>query len=376
MKKILQVVSAPHRGGAETMILNIFREVDHTEFQYDFISHMPVESDYDQEISSYGGSVIYIDSLGNSGFIKYVKLLKNVMLNYGPYDAVHCHTNLQASAVMLAAYLANVKIRISHSHNTTFFSNKNFKSTLFMFIAKPMIRLFSTHFLACGREAGIAMYGRNTYDQGKVEIFNNGINIESFVNTIDNNTIRYETRDKLGIDKDCFVIGHIGRYHDQKNHEFIIEIAKELKKLKLYFKILLVGNGEKYEKIEKMIHDHNLADNVMQLGVRSDIPNLYAAFDVFILPSRYEGLPLVLIEAQAAGKMCIVSTAVTKDADMDVGRIKFIDVNNVNLWVETIQQHRTDHHKCDKDEIVKKITMRGYSASHNVHRLNSIYSDS
>ncbi|MDV3429595.1 MAG: glycosyltransferase family 1 protein [Bacillota bacterium] len=374
-KKDLQVVSAPHRGGAETMIMNVLRETNHDEIQYDFISHIPNKSDYDDEIASYGGSVIHIKSLGTTGIIKYIRELIDVNKKYGPYDAVHCHTNLQAAVVMTAAKLCHIKIRISHSHNTNWGLENSLRNKLIVKAAIFLIKLFATEYLACGDEAGISMYGKECFDSHKVVVIHNGIDLDKFAETGSYTKIRTLKRLELGIDNNCFVIGHIGRYHDQKNHEFIIEIGKALKKVEVKCKILLIGAGNKFDEINKLIRDNKLENEILQLGVRKDIPELYSTFDLFILPSKYEGLPLVMVEAQASGRRCIVSDVITKETDMGLGLIEYLPINQgVNSWVKAIISSKEEPEKiCSIEEIKKMISNRGYSSKQNADIINSIY---
>lgn len=379
MVKILQVFSATHRGGAETMIMNILRHTDHNEYQYDFISHIQGESDYDREIIGYGGKVFRIQSLGTVGLVKYINNLRKIIKENGPYDVVHCHTNLQASVVLVAAKLAGVNMRIAHSHNTSWSDTKNLKNSLWTIFAKPVIQLFSTNYLACGRDAGIAMFGKGNVDKGKVKIIQNGIYADKFFEVANNNEIRKNKKEELGLKNDEFIIGHIGRYHNQKNHEFVISMAKELKQRKLNCKIILVGTGEKKSEINMMINELKVTDIIIELGVRSDIEELFSIFDLFILPSRYEGLPLVLIEAQATNTMCFVSNNITKEADMGLNLLKYLNINEgVGLWVDGIEDIITKKTKLplpSNKKVLSTINQKGYNSLYNAKKINKLYTN-
>ena len=374
MKKVLQVVSVPHRGGAETMIMNVLRQTDHDKIQYDFISHTPNKSDYDEEINSYGGKVIHIPSLGTIGIIRYIKKIMEINSKYGPYDIIHSHTNLQSAAVMLAAKLCNIKIRITHSHNTNWGMSSSVFSKLLIKLAQISIKIFSTEYFACGKEAAIAMYGEKDYKKNKVKIIQNGIDIDEFIQATKHKNIRNKLRKEMNINEKSIVIGHIGRYHHQKNHEFIIELGKKLKKDKLDFRILLVGTGDKFQDINKQISKEGLQSEVLQLGSRSDTPELYSVFDLFILPSRYEGLPLVMIEAQSSGKQCLVSDKISTESDMGLGLVEFLPIDRgAEPWLNAIKEKSFEGTTRSFYEIEQKISNRGFSSKTNAKILHEIY---
>lgn len=372
-KKVLQVFSATHRGGAETMVMNILRDTDQNVYTYDFISHVKEKSDYDNEITSYGGNVIHTPSLGKVGYIKYVNNLREIIRTYGPYDAVHCHTNLQAAAVLMAAFLEKVPKRLAHSHNTVWFAKKNIKNTIWSKFSKVIIKKVATNYVACSKEAGIAMFGNKLVRKNKVKVINNGIEVKKFIDA-NNINVKIEKRKELGIDNNQFVIGHIGRYHHQKNHEFILNLAEILKQENIDVKFLLIGDGEKKAEVEKEIDDSGLSEYIIPLGVRSDIESLFSAFDLFVLPSHYEGLPLVLVEAQASGTISIVSNLVTKDIDLKLNLIKFKSINNVDIWkkeIVEIMKGKIDF--IDKNHIFNSITEQGYNSMVNSKKFNEMY---
>ncbi|WMJ16351.1 glycosyltransferase family 1 protein [Geobacillus proteiniphilus] len=370
-RKVLHVFSATHRGGAETMIMNLYRNIDRSNLQFDFVSHKFDKSDYDDEILELGGNIYRINSLKKSGPIKYVRDLVRVIKENGPYVAVHSHTNIQGGVVAFAAWLAGVKMRICHSHNTRWDSKNRLLYKIYAYLLKKMIAIFATDYLACGRDAAISMFGKRNFLSGKVKVLNNAIDIEMFNGEVgcDVNQLKKD----LNVPNDVMVLGHIGRFHDQKNHKFLIGFAKYLVKQKVNFIMLLVGEGELKTEIEQTVKSENLTDYVKLLGVREDIPALMNMFDVFLLPSLYEGLPVVLIEAQATGTPCIISSSITDEVDLGLGLIEKVELDNsYDKWYKAIIRAMQKSIPSDT-KIRECIRKKGYDVKENANKIMNYY---
>lgn len=367
-KRILHVVSSMNRGGAETMIMNLYRNIDREKIQFDFVCHIKEKCDFEDEIYSLGGRIIRIDSLGTLGIKNYIKELRKVIINYGPYQVVHAHTDVQAGIVTLAAKMAGVDKRICHSHNTKWKEKPSIKDNLQSYILRNIAKITSTNLCACGKDAAIFFFGKNNYNKNRVTILNNGIDIDNF-NNISNLDIN-RVKDELEIDNKTLIIGHIGRFYEQKNHIFIIQLAKELKKRNINFKILLIGDGPLKESIKQKSYEYKVDKNIKFLGVRDDVPILLKIFDVFIFPSFYEGLPVTLIETQAAGVEAIISDTITKEVDLEMGLIERISINNTEKWISYILDKRK---KCDVNTIYKRINEKGYNVKNNIKALEKVY---
>lgn len=293
-------------GGVEQMLINYCSYMDKNKLLFDVIyQHEPVEVCL-QKIEKAGCHTYRIPSKAHhpiKNFIFTYKIIKK-----GKYDIVHSHMNLMNFIPLFCAMICGVKVRISHSHIAK--KDKSFLYTCFANICKILTKTFATDFFACGEEAAMYMYGKKMLSNKKISIINNAIDINKFQF---NKKVRKEIRGRLNIE-DKLVIGHIGRFTEQKNHHKLIEIFKEINQIEKQSVLLLIGTGELENQIRKRVLDLNLENSVLFLGARSDINELYQAMDVFVFPSLYEGLGIVAIEAQAAGLPCIVADTVPKEA--------------------------------------------------------------
>lgn len=375
IKRVLHVVSDMHRGGAETMIMNLYRNIDRSKLQFDFICHyikgdvdgINKRADYYDEIEKLGGRIFKVPSLGTSNPIEYTLNIKKVINKNGPFKAIHVHTNKQSGFALLGARLAGIKNRIIHSHTTEWVNfNKIYISTL-----KFIMKSNATKYCACGVDAGVNAFDIKDIDNSEVNLLSNAIDINNFIN-VDRSTVN-KLKHQLDINDETKIIGHIGRFSEEKNHKFIIQLAKELNKNNRDFVILLIGTGPLENEIKSLIRENNLNSNVKILGVREDIDILMNLFDVFILPSVFEGLPLVTVEAQSAGTRCIVSDSVSNEVDMGLGLVKQLPIHNESLdkWESEIFDEQSI--ELSKEEILEKITLKGYNVKQNVNKLYELY---
>lgn len=295
--RVLHVVTYMGRGGLETMIMNYYRNIDRSKVQFDFLTHRDEIWDYDDEIERLGGKIYHLPRL-NPFSHKYLKSLDNFFKEHKEYKIVHCHQDCLSGIVLKHAKKNGVPFTIAHSHSSN--QNKNLKY-LIKLIAKKSLPKYADYLLACGKDAGEWMF--NTSD---FTILNNAIDTERYIY---NEEKALEMKKKLGI-TDKFVIGHVGRFRQEKNHSFIIDIFKEVCEKEPNSTLLLVGDGPLEDEIKKKVDDLGLLDKVKFLGAREDVNDLMQGMDVFILPSLYEGIPLTMIESQASGLNCIISDKV------------------------------------------------------------------
>lgn len=224
--------------------------------------------------------------------------------------------------------------------------------------------------MACSELAGRWLFGDKTFDQGKVYILNNAIDLSKFKY---NEEVRKNKRKELEIDDDTFVIGHIGRFVQQKNHTFLIDVFNEVQKKKANAKLILVGQGPLKDEIENKVKNLNLENKVVFLGQREDVDELYQAFDCFVLPSLYEGLGMVLIEAQASGLPCIASTEIPDIARV-TEKLKFVRLDeNIDYWKNSIL--KLSDLKNRKEDQLQDIQNRGYNIEKEVEKLEILYKD-
>ena len=295
MIRVLHVIASMNIGGAETFIMNVYRNIDRSKVQFDFLLHTDKNCAYNSEIISLGGKIFSIPSR-NQGVLKNHYALNRFFKRNPKYRIVHQHlSSLSYIEPLKIASRYGVPIRILHSHST-----REGGSILHKYIHnvnKLSVKKYATHYFACSDLAAKWIIGKKQYNAKEFTIINNGIETENFIY---NTNIRKSMRDKLGIG-DKFVVGHIGNFVYPKNHVFLIDIFKVIHQKDIKSILILVGDGKLRNEIEEKIINEGLKDSVILTGVRKDIPNLLQAMDVFIMPSFYEGLPVTLVEAQAAG---------------------------------------------------------------------------
>lgn len=326
--RVAQIMGKWVGGGVEAVVMNYYRHIDRDKIQFDFICDDDSTRIPTEEIEKLGGKVILIPPYQK--VFKYHKTLKKV-LQEGQYTIVHSHINALSVFSLWAAKSAGVPVRIAHSHSTS--NKKEWKKTLLKNILRPFSKVFATDYFCCSELAGRWLFGNKTYDQGKVYLLNNAIDVDKFKY---DEKIRKEKRKELNIKDNQLVIGHIGRFVHQKNHEFLIDIFNEIYKQDKNAILLLIGEGPLKEEIQNKVNELGLDKNVKFLGQRSDANELYQAMDVFVLPSLYEGLPVVGVEAQAAGLPCFFSTAMTKETKV-LDTTQFIDLSkSTKQWSDMV----------------------------------------
>lgn len=342
--RVAQVIGNWFGGGIESVIMNYYRHIDRTKIQFDFFcSEKSTDIPY-EEIEKLGGTVTLIPSY--SQVFKYQKVLKEKLKGY---QIVHCHLGTMALFALRAAKKAGVPVRIVHSHTTS--NKKEFIRNIMKNILRPFSKVYATDYMCCSELAGRWLFGDKVYDEGKVYLLNNAIDVEKFKYSED---LRIKKRNELNINDDTFVIGHIGRFVEQKNHRFLIDIFNEIHKENKNSLLLLVGQGPLMDEIKEKVNNLELNDSVIFLGQRSDVSELYQAMDVFCLPSLYEGLPVVGVEAQASGLLCVFSNDMTKETKV-LHTTQFMSLEQDRKeWANVIlNEYNTYKRKNTNDEISK-----------------------
>ncbi|MPQ42298.1 glycosyltransferase family 1 protein [Clostridium tarantellae] len=368
MIKILQVVGGMNIGGTETMLMNLYRQFNNG-IQFDFISYYDEEAYYDNEIRSLGGKVIRLKAPNKVGMIKAIKDLMEAIKENGPYEAIHTHTLFNCGISVLAGKLAGVKVRVSHAH-TTFDNNNSLVKKIYMNTMRTLIKSCSTDFLACSDNAGKYLFGETITTNDRYKKLPNYIDYMKFINCNDKESIRKE----FNIGKDDIVIGHVGRFMDAKNHRFIVQIISDLAKKNNKIKCLLVGEGHLKKDINDQVKRLGLQNNVYFLGIRKDIPKILKILDVFLFPSTYEGLGLVLLEAQASGISCLVSEAIQPEADLGVGLFNKLYLNEGSeKWSSEILNIINNKTIVDKEILKNSFENKGYNINDITNNLKDIY---
>lgn len=324
MIRILQCVNDMHRAGLETMLMNYYRNIDREKIQFDFLTHRPQRSDYDDEIESLGGKIYYAPRLYPQNYPKYFKWMKQFFSEHPEYKIIHSHIDAMSYLPLKAAKKANIPVRIAHSHNTAI--DRDFKYLLKNYFRFKLPKV-ANYYCACGKEAGEFLFPGKEY-----MYVPNAIEIDRF---LFNENVRMKKRRELGI-KDEIVIGHIGRMSYQKNHKYLIDVFVEILKKKNDSILLLIGVGEKLDDIKKYVEKLGLSEQVRFLGNRPDVDELYQAMDVFVMPSLFEGLPVVGVEAQFSGLPCIFSDQVPEEVNF-TNKSMFISLNEKkDIWADKV----------------------------------------
>lgn len=337
--RVLQILGSLTYGGAETMVMNYFRHIDKHECQMDFVVHGIGNGVYEEEVKKSGSQVIHLPTAGSIGFCKYVMELRKVIIDNGPYDVVHAHTNIQEGMALFAAKLAGVPIRVSHSHNTSFNA-----SAIKLHINRALLVNVSNRKLACGEAAGLAFYGKRNF-----KVINNAVEIKNLAKASE--AAGKKKRFEFGIDKESIVLGHVGRFVEQKNHVFLLEVFSEAVKIRPELRLVCVGEGNLLPKIKQLAKDFGIEDKVLFIGSQSDMATIYRMFDAFVLPSRHEGLPLTLVEAQAANLKCIVADNITRECDLGLGSVSYIPLDK-EIWSREFSKVTVKQKKIDESTII------------------------
>ncbi len=344
------------------MVMNHYRNIDKSKVQFDFLVHRSERGAYDDEIESMGGRIFRMCPIYPQNFVKYKKMLKAFFDEHPEYKILHSHMSELGCFAFEEAKKRNIPVRICHAHNAP--NGFNLKSIMREYF-KLKMRPYITHMFMCGYTSGLWLFGKKNKD--KFIQVNNAIDAEKFRY---NNEIGCDIRKALNISEDSLVIGHIGRFNKQKNHRFVIDVFNEIYKMNNKAVLILVGNGSLENEIKAKVKSLKLESNVLFLGVRDDIHKIVQCFDVFLFPSLFEGLGIVLIEAQAAGVPCITSENVVAKEAQVTSSLKYYPLErSAKDWAQqTLKTAQIN--KSDKLDEIKKS---GFDISTNAKWLEEFY---
>ena len=358
MIRILQCVNIMDRAGLENMLMNYYRNIDRTKIQFDFLTHREEKGAYEDEIISMGGKVYHAPRLYPQNYPLYFKWMKNFFTKHPEYKIVHSHIDAMSYFPLLAAKKASVPIRIAHSHSSKL--DRDIKLPIKYFALKKL-PFVSNVYCACGQKAGKFMFGSRRFS-----VIHNAIDLQKFSYE---ELKRKSKRDELDIEKDVFVIGHVGRYCYIKNQLFLIDIFSKLLQEKQNCMLLLIGNGPDEAKIKTKIDTLGISDKVKLLKNRDDVNELYQVMDVFVMPSLFEGLPVVGVEAQANGLPCILSNRISNEVILS-DCVQMLDLDDgINAWKNAILSVDT---KRSVDSI-NQLEANGYNVVRESKKLSEYY---
>lgn len=336
MLRVLQMTDGMGVGGGiQSFIMNVYRNIDTSDIQFDFLLHRHNNPSFDDEIKTLGGNIYYLPGR-KEGVLNNINGLHHFFMDNPQYDVVHFHaSSLSYVEPLVAAQHASVPIRIMHAHSSQIIGKHKNIHLILHNLNQNRISKLATHYLACGDLAAQWMYGKQIPIEN-VEIVNNGIDLNNYLFS---NDIRTKKRCELNI-ADKFVLCHVGRFEAVKNHLYLIDILKEVLSIRDDAILLLIGKGTLLQDVKDAVERNGLSDKVLFLGIRNDVNELLMASDCFLLPSFYEGFPVAAIEAQATGIPVIMSDSITKDAVLkDNVKMLSIEANAID-WAQEITSPR------------------------------------
>lgn len=364
MIKVAVIGGPVHSGGKKNLIMEYFRHMDRSKIEMHIICNDDSEAVPTEEIESLGGRMFLVPSFKNlSG---HTRCLYEIFKRE-KYDVVHAYNSTMNLFPMYAAKKAGVKVRISESLSMA--AKGEFK-TYIKYMLKPFASMYANYFMSCGEDCGIFQFGKKAFNEGKIAIFKTAINTE--LNAY-NEQLRKETRRKFGWE-DKVVYGFIGRFEPQKNPVFLIEIMGEIKKRQNNAQFVIIGAGGLEHKMKERIRECGIEDSTAWLGRREDIQQFYNAFDAFLLPSIYEGLPVVGLESQSAGLPMFFSTAITPEASAcELGH--FIPLSDgASRWAEKVIEETAKNMPVRRSH-AKEVADAGFDSHTEAVRMQKFYED-
>lgn len=369
--KVLVVTATMNAGGLENQLMHLLRNADKEIFQIDFSSKVE-ESYYRKEIESLGAKYHVLPEMNKKNIFSYFRTMVRIMKT-NKYDVVHSNELFHSGIVLLAAYFAGVKCRIAHSHSIYDLDDINArKSTIrkiYSSFMRWMILQFSNVQIGCSTAAGKFLFGEKTVKKDTYHLLFNSVDTKEYLD----NYYQEETGDFC--EAEWINVLHVGRVYEVKNQLFIAEIAEEFKKRDKNIRILCAGKGnqEYMDKVQEVIKSKELQKHMKMLGVRKDISELLRKSKTFILPSLYEGMPLVLIEAQASGIHCVSADTFSKEVDFGIDSVEWLPLQaGAEKWADAIESAIEKGRK-EKAVVVNAIEEKGFDSRTFTERLCRLY---
>lgn len=365
--RILHITEMLSAAGIESFIMNMYRNIDRTKVQFDFLVLRNQEEFYDDEIKSLGGHKYYVHSNKRNTLLRVLDESKQIetFLKNHPYNIVHIHyTTPLRAPYLLAAKKAGVPIRIYHAHSAAVSGKSKLKLLIYDYY-RNKISDWGTDFFACSKAAAEWIYPKKLITNNKVKILYNGIDTIRFKY---NPEKRKVIRDELNLEE-SFTIIHAGRFIDQKNQTFLVRIFAQIKTRHQNSKLLLLGTGETVNDVKKLVEKLGLINDVDFLGVKSNVEDYLSAADCYVMPSLYEGLPVAAIEAQCSGLPCVFSTNITSEVKV-TNKVKFMSLNDSETnWCNEICEFLGDR----REDGSTAISEHGYNVKDVSNKLEHFY---
>lgn len=330
--RVLHVLGTTNLGGAESRLMELYRSIDRERVQFDVLVHTKKEGHYSAEIRALGGKIYSVPRFNVKNYPAYHRALTQFFEKHHDYAAVHGHMTSTAAIYLPIAKKAGIPLTIAHARSAGV--DRGVKGLVTKIIRLPL-KNRADYLFTCSTQAGVAVYGKKAVKQGQVWTIPNAIDAQRFRF---NKSVREDMRSELGL-SDKFVIGHVGRFGFMKNHAFLLEVFYELCKMRKDAALVLIGTGELEQEIRQKAELLGLTPKVHFLGTRSNVEAYYQAFDYFVFPSIFEGLPGSVAEAQASGLCCLISDKVTREVALtDLAVYRSVDEPPVK-WAQEIQKN-------------------------------------
>lgn len=325
--RVLQVFAALDSGGVSNFVMNLYREINTDNIEFDFAITAGEKSLYDDEVLSRGGRIFYFDTSKNIA-----SNVRRVLREEGPFQVVHSHLFFYSGLVLAEAKKAKVPIRIAHAHNAHTGETRSAPRIAYERVMQILIRTNATHMLGCSEKACRYVFGDMIMKDPRTAVMPDGIDCDRFAF---NPEVREQVRKEYGLDGK-YVVGHVGHFNPAKNHEKILSVFSEVCRLRDDAALLLVGDGELEQDVRNRTAELGLTDKVVFVGAHKDVERFYQAMDVFLFPSRYEGFGMAMIEAQASGLACVASDVVPMETNVD-GRTAYLSLcENDIQWAKQV----------------------------------------
>jgi glycosyltransferase involved in cell wall biosynthesis len=346
-RRVLHIISGMNRGGIETWIMNVLRRIDTRAIQFDFLVETAEPADYDAEILASGGQILRSPVFRRR--VPAAARLAEVLRRHGPYDVVHAHGRHNMALPLSVAAAMRVPVRVAHVHNVTDSHDQDSIQRAYKRAMKRLLLHSATWILGCSTAALESLYGEGaTRAHARLEMLPYGIDMAAFTPRPGRAALR-----ELGIPPGARIAGHVGRFVWEKNHAFLIEIFAELARRDPAWFLLLVGDGRLRSEIERAVAAAGLVDRVCFAGVRTDVPDLMSAMDVFLFPSLIEGFGLVLVEAQALGLCCVLGEHLPGDVDVVTELIHRVPLDaGASAWADAAERAESAPRRNDRAHTV------------------------
>ncbi|MCL4294665.1 MAG: glycosyltransferase family 1 protein [Anaerolineae bacterium] len=370
--RVLQVVYEMNRGGIETWLMNVLHNIDRERFRFDFLVYTTEPRAYDAEIRELGCQII--SCTHPSKTIVHLRHLRRILNSHQPYDVIHAHGSANIGSTLREAAIAKVPIRIAHSHNTSRSVGwRRIRSYFYQPIVSYWLKRHMTHGFGCSELACAHLFGDSWQSDRRCQVLYYGLDWENFQQKADVAAIRTS----LGIPDHALVIGHVGRFYPQKNHDFLIEISRHLVNQRNDIYFLLVGDGPLKGEIQEKVYRLGLEDRFIFTGARADINQILHIMDVFLFPSHFEGLGIVLLEAQAVGLPCVTSNLVPPETTVIEELVTRLPLEfSPEKWAKTVlETATTNQYRRDHFSAWQKVANSKFSMGQCLEKLCQVYQE-